>query len=534
MKKAFYPFIILVFLTVGIFLRFSEAIIDRDFWYDEAFTGILLKQSWSQMNQMIFADVHPPLYYWLAKSWGSVFGYGSVGIRSFSAFFGLLTIVSIYWIGSRMFGKKTGLLAAAITTFSPFAIEYSQEARMYSLFGFLMLWAVWFFYKAIIVDERQSLVVSKKNKFKNLIKNNKYWLLWGLFAGLSFYTHYLSLFFFMIFFAAYVSIKYLASRLCQKEDEKQEKTSKSGNFLVNFFKSIFPSKGFWLGTGVIVLFFASWIKIFIRHISKGNLGWIEPSQLSDIPKTLQIFFFGHPAGTGGIPWPNEFRYFFDSTSAGLMIFLSMLTLFVIISMKISCNNQHSEKKSLPDYYYAMLILAIMSFGTLVFLILLSHIDIKLYVARYFMPAAIMIYLLFSALVLKVFSSRYSWLIFLVVYLAMIAMLKPFSYSHGWSQLYQQQKEVLGCCDLVVTSNPFDYSTARYYFGKDIVRYYNRNNPTEDFSGWVVVGNENRITDLDIIKKHPEMVVVDGDCRWEGLNVQEKKDFGQISACKLER
>ena len=64
---------IALIVVVAVWLRFSPIIWERDMWYDEAFTGILLKAPFGEMNQMIFDDVHPPLYYWLAKPWSAMF-----------------------------------------------------------------------------------------------------------------------------------------------------------------------------------------------------------------------------------------------------------------------------------------------------------------------------------------------------------------------------------------------------------------------------------------------------------------------------
>lgn len=481
MKKKYHLIILFLILVMAAIIRFNPSLNSKDYWYDEAFTGILLKQPFPEMNQMIFDDVHPPLYYWLAKPWSYFFDYSPEGIRFFSSFLGLLIIISVYWICEKMFNKRTGLLAASITAFSPFAIQYSQEARMYALFGLLMLWAVWFFYRAL-----------EENKIKD-------WLLWGVFGGLSFYTHYLSLFFFVMFFLAFIVIK-------------KQKTKDS-------FKDIFSkSKNFWMGAGIIFLFFFSWIKIFISHMSKGNLGWIDPSYLSDVPKTLQIFFFGHPPGTGGVPWSNELRYFFDSTSAGLLIFSLILVFLTIAYIK-------KVKKT------EFTLLAIMSLGTLLFLIILSHLNIKLYVARYFMPAAIVTYILLSALIIQLFKNRWVWIIAIGVYCVLLFNIKEIKYNMSWNELYQNQEKYLGCCSYIITSNPFDYTTARYYFGEDRVKYYNKNNPTEDFSGWVVVGNENRLADIEEIKKLPQAVIVANDCGWEELNIKEKMKIGEIEICK---
>lgn len=500
MKKR-WPWFLLGLIFLGALgVRLSPGLYQRDYWYDEAFTGILLRQPWGKMNQMIFADVHPPLYYWLAKPWAAIFHYSSAGIRSFSLVFGMLTVLSLYWIGVRMFNRRAGLLAAILAAFSPFAIQYSQEARMYALFGFLMLWAVWFFYQAL-----------QTNRLK-------YWILWGVFGGLSFYTHYLSLFFFVIFYVAFV-----ADHLLLKRDNNQQ--GERG-------WRILWSKNFWLGAGVITIFFLSWIKIFIQHISKGNLGWIGSSYLSDIPKTLQIFFFGHPPGTGGVPTSNEFKFFFDSSSAGLLILSFILVLMVVAWAK-------GKKKR------ETMLLATISFGTLLLLIFLSQeftiswgekkmaLSVKLYVARYFMPAAVLVYLLLAGLVTTVFQNkRAGWLGVLGAYAIMLFLLKPIPITTKWNQLYQLRQSLLGGKTLIITAGPFDYSTARFYFGKERVRFFNKSNPQEDFSGWVVVGNQPRINSVETVNQMSAAVIVDQDCAWSGLNVKEKIDLGELSICQV--
>ena len=482
MKNKYQLIILGVILIISIFLRFTSVIESRDLWYDEAFTGILLKQDFSQMNQSIFNDVHPPLYYWLAKPWASLGDYSPLAIRSFSAFLGILTVLSLYWIGKKLFSERTGLLVAAISAVSPFAIEYSQEARMYSLFGFLMLWAVWFFIEGI-----------KKEKLF-------YWIGWGVLGGLSFYTHYLALFFFVMFYLAYVLTK----------DKKGE----------NLFSKLFSGKNFWIGVGIIFIFFASWFKILFSHMMKGNLSWIEPSYLSDIPKTLQIFFFGHPAGTGGVPWSNEFRYFFDGSSAGLIIFSVILVLFF-------ANYKKSKQKK------ELKILAIMSFGTLIFLVILSHLNIKLYVARYFMPAAVLIYLLFSALIVESSKKRFIWVIPLVFYALFLVNLKPLQYNSSWNDIYHFEKEAPEVAP-IITSNPFDYTSARYYFGENRVKYYNKGNPEEDFSGWVVVGNRNRLTSIEEVGSYQGSIIIDNTCQWPGLELWEEESFGNLKICRIIR
>ena len=481
MKKTVVSLFITVIVLAGLVLRMGPVMEQRDYWYDEAFTGILVKDSWSNMNQLIFADVHPPLYYWLAKPWASIFSYSSSGIRSFSLLMGVLTIFSIYWIGRRMFNERAGLLAALITAVSPFAIQYSQEARMYSLFGFFMIWATWFFYRALKFEEWKD------------------WILWGIFGGLAFYTHYLSLFFFLVFYGTAVFY-----------ENKFHK-----NVLT---KAIWVNRKFWSGTGVIFLFFLTWLPYFIPHMMKGNLGWIGVSYLSDIPKTLQIFLFGHPLGAGGVPSANEFKYFFDSSSAGLLVLVGLVILLTL-----------SWKKRIKREEFS--ILSILSLGTLILLIVLSHFNLKLYVSRYFMPAALMIYLLFSGIITTMFKQAYSWLVFFVVFLLLILGLKPITFNSHWYQISRFISNELTSQDYVITTSPFDYTTMRYYMGTSHLKYYNKANPDEDFSGWVVVGNENRIQSIEGIKALKNFVVIDTDCDWDGLKLKEIASFEEFKICR---
>lgn len=480
-SKVFYWQLGIIILS-ALVLRFSPILWNRDFWYDEAFTGILLQSPWGEMNRMIFADVHPPLYYWLVKPLASLFNYSPMGIRLFSILMSLGSLISIFWIGKKMFSLRTGILSAVFFAFSPFAIQYAQEARMYSLFGFLFLWAVWFFYQAL-----------KKNRFKD-------WILWGIFGGLAFLTHYLSLFFFVLFYLVFVFWRIIF-------DKKE------------WHKAFFGEKGFWLGTGTIFIFFLAWVKIFIAHISKGNLGWIDVTYFSALPSTIQIFLFGHLPGIGGVPVANAFRELFDGSSVGLLVLIFGTILFVL-------NWQKNQKRK--EFF----LLTGLSLGVLIFLILLSHLNIKLYVSRYFMPAALLVYLLLSGLILTFFQEKKAWLWTALIFALFLIFLKPITYHSDWSQIVFLKNYGFITENVFITSNPFDYTSARYYFGEENVRYYNKNNPLEDFSGWVVVGNQNRIETLDELKKYENAVIVDDTCLWQGIELEEFFKTENLSVCRI--
>ena len=174
----------------------------------------------------------------------------------------------------------------------------------------------------------------------------------------------------------------------------------------------------------------------------------------------------------------------------------------------------------------------LSVGVLIFLILLSHLNIKLYVSRYFMPAAYLVYLLLAGLLLTFFSEKKAWLWTAGIFSLFLLLLKPITYSSDWNQIAQLKKGGFIQEQIFVASNPFDYSTARYYFGQANVRYHNKNNPGEDFSGWVVVGNHNRIETLAQLSQLKNAVVVDGSCAWVGVKLEEIFKTEKLAVCRI--
>ncbi len=80
-------------------------------------------------------EITPPLYFLLA--WAtSQFGHAPALLRLPSLIAGVLTIPAVYLLGLRTVGRRAALLAATLTTLSPFMIYYSTEARSY---GVMML-----------------------------------------------------------------------------------------------------------------------------------------------------------------------------------------------------------------------------------------------------------------------------------------------------------------------------------------------------------------------------------------------------------
>jgi len=250
----------------------------------------------------------------------------------------------------------------------------------------------------------------------------------------------------------------------------------------------------------------------------GNLGWIGVSHLSDIPRALQIFLFGHPLGAGGVPVANEFKYFFDESSAGLLV-LVVLTILLVIAWKKKIKREEC------------FVLGALSLGTLIFMIILSHFNLKLYVSRYFMPAAIMFYLLLAGITVTMFKQAWTWLAISAIFVFLLLTLEPITYNSQWYQVSVGIKNGTIESDYIITTSPFDYTTMRYYISKERLKYYHKDNPQEDFSGWVVVGNKNRLQTVEEIKALKSYIIIDRTCDWEGLELKEIGSFKELKVCQ---
>jgi len=137
-------FILPGILALSLVLRFI--VINQSLWLDEAIGALVVKsQSYLQiLKEFPLHDNHPPLYYLALKFWTDIFEYSEVALRSLSVAFGVGTVFLVYRIG-KLISPRLGILASLLLATSPFAIYYSQEARMYAMAAFLAAAAFYFF-----------------------------------------------------------------------------------------------------------------------------------------------------------------------------------------------------------------------------------------------------------------------------------------------------------------------------------------------------------------------------------------------------
>jgi 4-amino-4-deoxy-L-arabinose transferase-like glycosyltransferase len=142
------PWIIVIALTLaGLGFRL---LLVRSLWVDEAISVHQAHMSLGAMLENLRqTDNHPPLYFICLWATVRVFGFSQLAVHLPSIVAGTALVPALFVTGRELFGRRTGLVAAALGAIAPLAVWYSQEARMYSLFMLFATLVVWAQLRAI-------------------------------------------------------------------------------------------------------------------------------------------------------------------------------------------------------------------------------------------------------------------------------------------------------------------------------------------------------------------------------------------------
>jgi uncharacterized membrane protein len=114
-----------------------QGINDDSYWLDEMTS---LRDAGRPLGRILAGDggpSHPPLYYLLLKGWIALFGSSETAVRMLSAILGTATVGATCALFRALHGRAVGLASALLLAVSFHHIVFSQEARMYALFGLL-------------------------------------------------------------------------------------------------------------------------------------------------------------------------------------------------------------------------------------------------------------------------------------------------------------------------------------------------------------------------------------------------------------
>lgn len=233
-----------IIVILGVTLR-VYGLTRQSLWLDEANGIRIAEMNYPEIVSQLKHDVSPPLHYFLLHIWMKVFGSGELSVRCFASIFGICLIPVMYYVGSDMFNRRTGLASAFIASIAQFHVMFSQEVRMYSMLSLLGLLSMYFLYKSLITD------------------NRTYWFLYTLVTALAIYTHNYGIFIAIsgtVFFLIYA---------------KTHKTQ---------------FKKFLMTQGCLAVLYLPWLPILVKyHIGSQNIvGWIPKMQVSELFATFKV------------------------------------------------------------------------------------------------------------------------------------------------------------------------------------------------------------------------------------------------------
>jgi len=238
---------------LGIFVGLATSTIDKfSIWFDEAFGSYLIRFDFWHIATYTAHDVHPPLYYWALKVWSLLFGNTEIGLRSMSIFFGAMTVVFVFLIVLRLWGRRTAYAALLLLIISPVFIRYSQEARMYTMLT------------AEIVAATYMLIYAQHSK------KRWPWVAYGVLIAAGMWTQYM---------AALAWIAHWAWRFWE--------VRKPGESLKKTVKKVCGKQ--WLQAyGLAVLLFLPWLPFLAFQFSvvQGFGFWIGPVTSTTVPDFL--------------------------------------------------------------------------------------------------------------------------------------------------------------------------------------------------------------------------------------------------------
>ena len=130
--------VVAIALVAAVLLRLWTR---SDLWLDERLTYNIARLPLAEIPDALKRDGSPPLYYLLLHGWMRVFGESDIAARLLSGVLGIATL-PLAWLVGRRAGRGDHTIAwsaAVLLAWSPFAVRYATEVRMYSLLMVLVL-----------------------------------------------------------------------------------------------------------------------------------------------------------------------------------------------------------------------------------------------------------------------------------------------------------------------------------------------------------------------------------------------------------
>jgi len=121
----------------------------KSFWFDEGVSVAIARLDWYNFARILWRrEANMSLYYLFLRGWLH-FGGSEFFIRSLSVFFAVVSIPVIFLLGRRLFDSRVGLFAAVLLSANAYYVQYSQDARSYTLMVLLCLLSNFYFLESL-------------------------------------------------------------------------------------------------------------------------------------------------------------------------------------------------------------------------------------------------------------------------------------------------------------------------------------------------------------------------------------------------
>jgi 4-amino-4-deoxy-L-arabinose transferase-like glycosyltransferase len=161
------------------------------FWHDEIISVERALMDGEDFWDLIQGFPNMAFYYWVLRYW-IVLGESEAVVRMLSVVAALAAVLGVYFLGARLFGPRVGVISALLLAINAFHIQYSQEARSYSLVILLVTLASLFLVRSV-----------QRPYWGN-------WMAYAVLMALSVYTHYFGA---LVLAAHGVSLMFLPRRV---------------------------------------------------------------------------------------------------------------------------------------------------------------------------------------------------------------------------------------------------------------------------------------------------------------------------------
>jgi mannosyltransferase len=250
--------------------------IGLDYWYDEAFTWILVHQPLANLLHATANDVHPPLYYLIVAVTSRIIP-GELGTRAWSVICQAAMLLILWRLLDRLkIEPRLRLPILALVALLPVELLYATEGRMYAQFQLLVM------VQLLAVMER------------------RWWLL-GIATTLALYTHNYAVFYSLVIGLAALVVE-LRTTCAHPIPVDMRHLA-----FVNFDPDQSQFRRIFLALGIPILLWLPWVYFGVipqARLAASGQHWIQPItigqslydlfmvvQTTDYPKVLTLALY---------------------------------------------------------------------------------------------------------------------------------------------------------------------------------------------------------------------------------------------------